>query len=119
MSGFEDVRTAQRIGSISEWIQVDPVLASGELGVEEDTGRFKIGDGVSPWHLLTYYVDVNNVTMMISNYVTSVGGGTVDVRVGNLSDLTTVDKDSVVDALNEVNTPPIDFVLLYNNAKAG
>lgn len=119
MSGFEDVRTAQRVGSAAEWIQVDPILANGEHGVEEDTGKFKIGNGVYPWHLLAYYVDENNVAMMIEDYVLSVGGGTVDIRVGNLNDLTTLDKDNVVDALNEVNTPPIDFLLLYNNAKAG
>ena len=30
----------------------NPTLAQGELGIELDTGRFKIGDGVTAWNTL-------------------------------------------------------------------
>ena len=33
---------------------LNPTLAQGELGIELDTGRFKIGDGVTAWNTLTY-----------------------------------------------------------------
>jgi hypothetical protein len=34
------------------WTAKDPVLASGEPGFETDTGKLKIGDGVSSWSQL-------------------------------------------------------------------
>ncbi len=43
-----------RRGTASAWATADPVLASGELGYETDTGRYKFGDGVSVWTDLVY-----------------------------------------------------------------
>lgn len=37
------------------WITKNPVLADGEPGVEEDTGKFKLGDGKSKWSELEYF----------------------------------------------------------------
>lgn len=36
------------------WSMHNPVLAEGEPGFETDTGRFKIGDGVTAWNDLPY-----------------------------------------------------------------
>ncbi len=36
------------------WIAENPVLGAGEMGLEEDTNAFKIGDGVRPWIDLPY-----------------------------------------------------------------
>jgi hypothetical protein len=36
------------------WTCVNPVLASGEMGIELDTKQFKIGDGTTRWSLLPY-----------------------------------------------------------------
>lgn len=38
-----------RRGTTAEWAAENPVLAAGEPGVDVDTGRFKVGDGVTPW----------------------------------------------------------------------
>jgi hypothetical protein len=38
----------------SNWTAVNPVLAVGEFGVESDTNKFKIGDGVTVWQSLSY-----------------------------------------------------------------
>lgn len=43
-----------RRGTSEEWTSLNPVLAAGEGGVEEGTGRMKIGDGVTPWVALPY-----------------------------------------------------------------
>lgn len=43
-----------RRGPAVEWITDNPVLASGEPGLETDTGFFKIGDGVRAWNALPY-----------------------------------------------------------------
>lgn len=43
-----------RSGTAATWELVNPVLLKGEMGVESDTGRFKFGDGTTPWHDLAY-----------------------------------------------------------------
>jgi len=45
----------QRRGTASQWTIADPVLAAGEIGVESDTAKFKIGDGVNTWSNLDYF----------------------------------------------------------------
>lgn len=43
-----------RGGTALAWSTINPVLASREMGVETDTGQFKIGNGVSTWSALSY-----------------------------------------------------------------
>ena len=52
------IRMQQRRGSASQWTAANPVLASGEIGFETDTGEFKIGDGVTAWTSLNYFKDI-------------------------------------------------------------
>lgn len=44
----------QRYNPSSRWIDVDPVLDAGEIGIESDTGFFKFGDGEHHWTQLGY-----------------------------------------------------------------
>jgi hypothetical protein len=44
-----------RRGTEIEWDTANPVLAEGELGLETDTLRYKIGDGTTAWFDLLYY----------------------------------------------------------------
>ena len=41
-------------GLASKWAQKNLVLDSGEPGYEEDTGKFKLGDGIRTWNQLPY-----------------------------------------------------------------
>lgn len=43
-----------RRGTAANWTSVNPTLASGEAGVETDTGRVKFGNGTSAWNSLAY-----------------------------------------------------------------
>jgi hypothetical protein len=43
-----------RRGTASEWAATNPVLAEGEMGLEKDTGKFKIGTGALAWNALPY-----------------------------------------------------------------
>lgn len=38
----------------SNWIAVNPILSDGELGLETDTKKYKIGNGINTWNTLTY-----------------------------------------------------------------
>lgn len=43
-----------RRGTASEWTSANPVLAAGEMGIETDTRKVKIGDGTTNWANLSY-----------------------------------------------------------------
>ena len=47
-------RIQNRRGTTAKWFAINPVLFDGELGLETDTGKFKFGDGVTPWNTLQY-----------------------------------------------------------------
>jgi hypothetical protein len=48
------IKIQLRRGTADEWTASNPVLAEGEMGLEKDTGKFKVGDGSSLWSALSY-----------------------------------------------------------------
>lgn len=48
------VRIQVRRGTSSDWTSVNPTLAAGEMGVETNTRKLKIGDGTTAWTSLDY-----------------------------------------------------------------
>jgi hypothetical protein len=76
-------RMQQRRGTASQWISSNngdgPILNAGEIGWESDTNKFKIGDGVSYWDDLTYFVDATDVI------ASSLGAYLQDSDVGAVS----------------------------------
>jgi hypothetical protein len=47
-------RIQLRRGNAAEWTGANPILASGELGLERDTRLVKFGDGETAWNDLPY-----------------------------------------------------------------
>jgi hypothetical protein len=43
-----------RRDTAANWTSTNPTLASGEMGIETDTGKFKIGNGSTAWTSLAY-----------------------------------------------------------------
>ena len=54
MNNILKTRIALRNDLAANWTSNNPILLSGELGIETDTGYFKIGDGGHNWNDLTY-----------------------------------------------------------------
>lgn len=50
-------RILLRRDTAANWTSGNPVLASGELGYETNTGKFKIGNGSTAWNSLSYTVN--------------------------------------------------------------
>jgi hypothetical protein len=48
------IRMQQRRDSAANWSGSSVILASGEIGVETDTGKIKVGNGSSLWSALPY-----------------------------------------------------------------
>lgn len=51
-----------RRGTAAEWSAANPTLAIGELGLETDTGRFKVGTGQDAWSALPYSSGIQGAT---------------------------------------------------------
>jgi hypothetical protein len=56
------VKIQFRRDTASAWATVNPILSQGEAGFEFDTGRFKVGNGLSPWNSLPYSSGVTGPT---------------------------------------------------------
>jgi hypothetical protein len=61
------------------WTSVDPVLSAGEIGLESDTGKIKLGDGSTEWTGLDYFYG----SLEGANYVESLVAGTGLTITGN------------------------------------
>lgn len=49
------IKIQLRRDTASNWTSINPVLKSGELGIETDTLKFKIGNGTAAWNSLISY----------------------------------------------------------------
>ena len=74
----EDIVQVKRASS-SYWSTHDPILRAGEHGFERNTGKFKIGNGVSRWSQLPYFLPETAVAAAIQEAIdqlpASEGGG--------------------------------------------
>lgn len=52
------VRIQIRRDTAANWVSENPTLRAGEIGIETDTLKFKIGNGSTPWNSLTAYANV-------------------------------------------------------------
>jgi len=112
-------RIRHRRDTPENWTLYNPVLQPGEIGVEmwdlPNPDRFKIGDGETSWDELDYFVSETTVLDDIDGAIETLS---TNLGVGNLDDLSTDDKSSIVAAINEINDG-VSLELLYENAKAG
>ena len=53
----------------ADWVSRNPVLFAGEPGVELDTGKFKIGDGVQAWTSLPYFLDQEAIAVLVQTMI--------------------------------------------------
>jgi hypothetical protein len=75
-----------RRGTAAQWTTANPVLAEGELGVELDTNKFKIGNGVDNWSTLPYATgstvdSVNGQTGVVVLDAADVGAEPADATI--------------------------------------
>lgn len=56
-----------RNGTAAEWTAKNPVLLKGEMGIETDTHKIKVGDGSTQWSELAYCgADTNDILNVIN-----------------------------------------------------
>ena len=55
MSSIARIRL--RRDTAANWTAQNPVLLAGEMGIETDTRKYKVGDGTLAWSSLSYYIE--------------------------------------------------------------
>ena len=109
---LSNVTILLRNDTAANWTTENPVLSKGEVGIEIDTNKFKIGDGVKTWAQLSYAgtvvaasstngkikidgVDTTVYTLPIGGSAiggvktTASGAGTVKINSGGTMELNT------------------------------
>ena len=63
-----NIRIVSRNDISSRWEEVNPILLKGEIGVEIDTNKIKIGDGISHWTALEYTSGGGASLIVVENF---------------------------------------------------
>lgn len=108
------VKIQFRRGTALEWSQSNPILSQGEAGYEHDTGRFKVGNGLTPWNSLAYSSGVTGPTGPIgvtgptgaASTVTGPTGPTGPSAIVNVGTVTTLSPNSGATVVNS-GTPSV------------
>lgn len=109
-------RMIQRRGLASQWTAIDPILEIGEFGFEEDTQKFKVGDGESSWAELPYYLnedllpDVPALLAAANEQVQTAISTAVSTAVSGLVD----SAPAALDTLNELAAAIADDATFAN-----
>lgn len=99
-----------RRGSPIEWQALNVILEPGEPGIEIGTNRFKIGDGVTRWRDLPYFLSTSEVLLFIESSVNN--------TIQNSQIISTLLSDHVNDQTpHPVYDDSPSLELLYQNAK--
>ena len=102
------VRIQLRNDLAINWTTKNPVLAQGEVGIENDTMKMKIGDGVTHWNLLNYYQFGSS-----TGYVQSGGYvGTAQDLKEEIDDISNVETDLQIHVSNTNNPHQVTKVQL-------
>lgn len=125
------VRIQIRRGTASDWSTVNPTLAAGELGVETNTRKIKIGDGSTAWNSLSYIAAdspaISEIAQDAINDALSMGSGLTKSYNDNGNTISISIDDSVVALRSYVdsavgglqNTVESDYVLVSDVGNAG
>jgi len=70
-----------RRGTASQWTAANTLLAQGEIGLELDTNKIKVGDGTTSWNSLGYYGAGGVTSITATSPVASTGGTTPTISL--------------------------------------
>jgi hypothetical protein len=99
-----------RRGTASQWTAANTLLAQGEIGLETDTTKLKLGDGFTLWNSLAYFSAGSGVTAVTATSPVASSGGLTPVI--SLS-------SGYGDTLNPYASKTANFVLAAPNGSAG
>lgn len=71
------IRIQLRRDTAANWTSANPVLRAGEVGIETDTLKFKIGNGSSTWTQITNYANItpSSLSNSLNDYILAADQG--------------------------------------------
>jgi len=105
-----------RRGNAAQWTAANPLLSEGEMAVELDTGKFKVGNGIKLWNQLEYTTNFGDqdVKNSVVNFLTN-STGTVNWVYNTLTNQIT--SSASLYSLNDVynlSNPKDGSLLVFN-----
>ena len=85
------VKIQIRRGTAAQWTSANPTLLSGEQGLETDTGKTKIGDGVTAWNSLGYAFVPNSLVTTKGDLIVRDSSAPARLGVGTNGHVLTAD----------------------------
>ena len=83
-----------RNDTAANWTSVNPTLAAGEFGLENDTNLLKVGDGSTSWTNLPY------INKLDSNYFSINSNGEITIDSTYASSVITTDGGTITGTLS-------------------
>jgi len=121
------IRIQLRRDTSANWISSNPVLREGEMGIETDTLKIKLGNGTSTWTQITNYMNlVPDGNLTIGDYVMVNDIGAVNGVVGLNSNKNAIvpgssiivegTTDNAYETTLFVTDPTADRIITFKNA---
>lgn len=107
------VKIALRNDTAANWTSANPILLKGEIGIEIDTNKFKVGDGTTNWVSLDYFM--GDITEILSGYMDKATyAGT---KAGYVKAAETADKLTNAVTINGVSFDGSQNITVADNTK--
>lgn len=86
---FSGATIQNKTGTAAAWTSANPILAKGEIGVEIDTAKMKVGDGVTVYNNLPYLGETaSNLNLITGNSFSGLviqGMGDSDISITTMN----------------------------------
>lgn len=104
----------QRRGTGLQWSTANPILASGEIGYESDSGEFRLGDGTNHWNDLSPFKNLVDLGGNLDDYVPLTTVGVAD-GIATLDPEANVPESQLGNALTMINSTAEATTLALTN----
>ncbi|MGN1200847.1 MAG: hypothetical protein ACI4R8_01095 [Candidatus Caccovivens sp.] len=99
-------RIILRNDTSANWTASNPTLLKGEIGLERDTDKYKIGDGTTTWNLLPYFA---NLSLSDKTSLDTLIKMLADDAFGNVNDIQVNDTSVVEDKVAKIVIGKVTF----------
>lgn len=116
-----NARQRQKYDTSTNWATNNPILLAGEIGVESDTNKIKIGDGITNWNDLAYFGPDTGVTIKVNDIVVDSLSFSSDpqTQIDNLSSIgiaITITDEMLINSMSGILPDEEYQTLIKNNS---
>lgn len=113
-----NTRICLRNDTAARWAEVNPILKKGEIGVENDTGKFKIGNDESNWNDLDYANSGSDVSVAAHYEGEAAEGETDEAVIARVMGVTAPANDDIFVVKRVINGEKKSYTSYVYNGTA-